>query len=239
MFVPKVHKPIKVASNVKRTDRDEALEVLYPASRDPGLGITGAAYQLAQKFISNLRKDTINHDVFDLISRDGDAFLDQYRKKTESKSVEQSSRQTSMQAIVDKAFGVIEPYIGELNHSLASTELRVACTSPEWVTENLRNSSTSDRKSFYRARISTSRLSIVIRGSEGRIEFFVLPASMVMGLSKVEDRHSPLMCFEVVNPGISPEWEVEGKPLTNERMERYCLLMFNYLLEETKFELGS
>jgi hypothetical protein len=33
------------------------------------------------------------------------------------------------------------------------------------------------------------------------------------------------------------EWEVEGKPLTDERFERYCLLMFEYFVKESQEEL--
>lgn len=240
MFVRNAKKQPAANSSRHRTDRDAALDVLYPAQKSSSPSAPGAGYTLAQTFISNLRKDTINHDVLDLISRDGDEFLQRYnQKKAAVKISEESSVQSSMQAIVDKSFEIIEPYIAELNNTLSRSELRVASTAPQWVTENLKAYTGCNRKSYYRARISTSRLSIVIRGSGGRVEFFVLPASIVMGLSASENRHSPLMSFQINTANtLFTEWEVESKPLTDDRMERYCLLLFYYLLEETKSELA-
>lgn len=234
MFVSKARKPQATAPHRHYADPDTALDILFPI---PSPSLPSAGYQLAQKFISNLRKDSINNEVLELISRDGDAFLERYRKQTVNRDIEQNSLQNSMKFVVDQAFGSIEPYIAELNEALGRNELRVASTPPEWVTENFREYGGCTRKTYYRARISTSRFSIVIRGAGGKIEFFMLPASLVMGLSQSEDRQAPLMVFEGHNASAHPMWEVEGKPLTHERMERYCLLFFNYLLEETKREL--
>ena len=61
-----------------------------------------------------------------------------------------------------------------------------------------------------------------------------------MGLSRVESQHPPIMSFNGrANPRTEfNEWEVEGKPLTSERLERYCLLLFNHLVEETRNDLN-
>jgi hypothetical protein len=82
-------------------------------------------------------------------------------------------------------------------------------------------------------------LSLVVRGAGSKIEFFVLPTSQVMGLSLAEDRIKPLMQFTATANGAFIDWQVEGKPLNSDRLERYCVLLFNYLLDETKTEMAA
>lgn len=91
--------------------------------------------------------------------------------------------------------------------------------------------------SSYRCRISTTRLALVIRGKEERIDFFVLPVESVMGLSKTEDQHDPLMSFTCEVKNGQYNWEVEEKPLTEERLEKYVLLTFEHLMDLTREEL--
>lgn len=218
--------------------QEAALAVLYPPMPEPSSpGTLQSAYQLAQKLISNLRKSTIDNDVLTLMSREDETFFSEYQQMARARQAEEKTLQQSMHAIVDRSFGCIEPYIDELNSNAVAGEVTLAFTPPQRVTEQF--GSNGERKSFYRARVSTSKLSIVIRGGINIVEFFVLPAPLVMGFSTVEDRYEPLMKFTATGPIDAIEWEVEGKSLTTERLERYCLLLLNYLLEETRAELKA
>jgi hypothetical protein len=58
-----------------------------------------------------------------------------------------------------------------------------------------------------------------------------------MGLSKTEDQHEPLMSFTCEVKNGQYNWEVEEKPLTEERLERYTLLIFEHLMDLTREEL--
>lgn len=218
--------------------QEAALSVLYPPMPEPsGQGTLHSAYQLAQKFIGNLRKNTVDNEVLNLMSREDETFFSEYQQMARARQAEERTIQLSMQSVVDQSFGCIEPYIEELNSNSLPGEVTLAFTPPQRVTEQF--GSKGERKTFYRARISTSKLSIVIRGATNIVEFFVLPAPLVMGFSTVEDRYEPLMKFSATGPAESIEWEVEGKSLTTERLERYCLLLLNYLLEETRAEIKA
>lgn len=244
MVVARANAPHRIhAATEDRHNRAEApLEVLYPSvvQEAPPLAATfETAYQLAQKFISNIRRRTVNRDLLDLMTRDSNAFIDEYRQMAASKQQEERALEASMQSIVDRSFASVEPYVEELNSKLGRSELHVACTFPEWVAEEVGSGPNRERRSYYRARISTGRLAIVIRGSKGQVDFYILPVSFVMGLSKVEDLYFPLMSFAATQRGAFMDWEVEGKALTRERLERYCILLFNFLLEETKTDLRA
>jgi hypothetical protein len=80
-------------------------------------------------------------------------------------------------------------------------------------------------------------MSLVLRGSDDRVEFYVLPVDQVMRMSAVEDQYGALMVYNAKVFNGKVEWEVEGKPLTDERFERYCLLMFEYFVKESQEEL--
>ena len=226
-------------SHGRRLKEEAALEVLYPAVSEGSRASFGSAYELAQTFISNLRNLTISHDVQALMTNELPL-----RSKTDELPADCSYRRqplfdASMQAILDQSFRVIEPYIDELNHKVDRTELRLGCTSPQWVDEDSGVTAGFQSRSYYRARVSTSKLSIVMRGSSGKVEFFVLPSSLVMGLSKVEDAYQALMTFATASVAAGSDWQVEGKPLSQERLAKYCLMLFNYLLEETQAELDN
>ncbi len=151
-----------------------------------------------------------------------------------------TSMSTSMSALVDRIFNTLEPYIHELNQTFRATDLSITFTPPSVVNENFSLDSLrrpSVVVSSYRCRISTSCLALVIRGKEDRIDFFILPVEKVMGLSKTEDQHDPLMTFTANAQSGMIYWEVEQKPLTEERLEKYILLVFEHLMDETREEL--
>jgi hypothetical protein len=227
---PKAPRTKKTEKKDHRPSHEAALEVLYPQPPEATLNLSGGAYNIARTFLNNLKKEKLKPEVLDLIGNNDD-FVEECRKNSD-KLAEQQAQASAMQSIVDKAFAAIEPYIDEVNQALEQFDLKVASTPPDRVTED---KGASGLKTYYRARISTARLSIVIRGSEGVVDFYLLPSSQVIGLSRVENAHLPLMQFEAV--AGSDSWEVEQKPLTDERLERYCLLLFNHLLEETKAEM--
>jgi hypothetical protein len=193
---------------------------------------------LAQTFISSyqIRSAQIRPEVLELMANNNSAFLEDQERITAARAAENLLIDASMRTVVESSFAAIEPYAAELNHKLARTDMRIACTPPSLVTERT-GARTDEETSYYRARISSKSFSIVIRGDSTTVNFYMLPVSVVMALSKSEDQFEPLMSFTATAHGAILDWEVEGKPLTAERRERYCLLLFNHLLEQTREHL--
>ncbi len=110
------------------------------------------------------------------------------------------------------------------------------------VTETLRYNTLRDpvtSVSAFRGRVSTSCLSVVIKGHGSRVDFYFLPADKVVGLSFAEEQYAPVMHFTAAVNGSGISWEVEGKPLTEARLEKYSLIVFKHLIETTIDELKS
>ena len=87
----------------------------------------------------------------------------------------------------------------------------------------------------YRSRFASIDLCTTIKGFENQVEFYVLPAEYCISQALAEQEYGALMRFTCVDN----EWSVEGKPLTNERLERYCLLFFDYFVKENQKLIGK
>lgn len=148
-------------------------------------------------------------------------------------------------ALVERIFALLEPYTVELNRVNRLKQLHMTAVSPTRTNEVLeydRNRRPLKTISFFRARFSTSCLSLVVRGLRNRVEFFILPADRVIGLAAIEAETSPLMVFEAdpeVQSNAAIAWSVEGKSLSLDRIERYSLLALEYLLDRSQEELVS
>lgn len=197
---------------------------------------------LARKILRNLtvgqnaggspavRKDYVEH-----LTNRSLAFLKSYDRGFGILSESDIVRDAALR-MVERVFGLLEPYVVHFNEAVDATQLCIASTAPDEILETVEGEwpfRPSQEKSFYRARFSTHNLSLVIRGSEDRVEFFILPVEQVMRMSQIEDQYGALMTFHARLVEGKVEWEVEEKPLTDERFERYCLLTFDYFVKET------
>jgi len=244
-----VFQPPSAAPNIKNTQTlqmpAQTAPVAAPAPACPPCNtfdnLSQIQTELAQQILSNYTESVtpVKREVLDNIASASADYLAGRTRQAQPELVP-SNMSTSMTALVDRIFGILEPYIHELNQAFRATDLLVTFTPPSVVNENVTYDSLRRPSlvvSSYRCRISTSRLALVIRGKEDRVDFFLLPVESVMGLSKTEDEHQPLMTFSAhANSGVI-YWEVEEKPLTSERMEKYILLIFEHLMDLTREEL--
>ncbi len=152
----------------------------------------------------------------------------------------ESALERSMKRYIDEIFNLFESYSVMLNRNIGVAALQIAWTEPNAVTETVeydRQRQPLRTVTTYRCRFSTKQLSLVIRGQDSTIDFFILPVESVIGLSKTESQHLPLMTFTGEKDGTMVQWEVESKKLTDERCERYCLLLFDYFIEMNGYAL--
>lgn len=199
---------------------------------------------LARKILRNLtsggidstgvRKDYVEH-----LTNKSMAFFRSYEKGFGIVNDDDVLRDATLR-MVERIFNLIEPYVVHINAAIDSSQLCLAATAPDEIIETVEGEwpfRPTTEISFYRARFSTHNLSLVIRGSEDRVEFYVLPVDQVMRMSSVEDQYGALMTYNAKIFNGKVEWEVEGKPLTDDRFERYCLLMLDYFVKQSQEEL--
>lgn len=220
---------------------------------------------LKQTIIDNYRSQSQNvrSDYLAYLTQKSLAYSDRASQTEISAEQARTVIDQGTMALVDRIFALLEPYTQEINRINRLKELHLTCVAPTRSCEAIeldRQRQPSKSTCYYRSRFSTSKLSLVVRGLQGKIEFFIFAADRVMGLSNEEACHQPLMVFEAEigstadderklernsernfnsnfesRPLIS--WIVEGKPLSADRFERYTLLALEHLIDRSHEEL--
>lgn len=220
---------------------------------------------LKQTIIDNYRSQSQNvrPDYLAYLTQKSLAYSDRIAQTEISTEQARVALDQGTMALVDRIFALLEPYTQEINRINRIKELHLSCVAPTRSCEAIeldRQRQPSKSTCYYRSRFSTSKLSLVVRGLQGKIEFFIFAADRVMGLSNEEACHQPLMVFEAEigltgniernserNSNLSIEsnfqkqpqisWNVEGKPLSADRFERYTLLALEHLIDRSHEEL--
>ncbi len=202
----------------------------------------------AQKIIENYRLVTqpVRPDYVAYLTQKSFAYSERARETANNSERAQLAVEQAMVAMIDRLFGMLEAYTQEINRAGGASELHLTCVPPSRPNEAVelnRQRQASKSTSFYRTRFSTSKFSLVIRGMQDRVEFFLIAADRVMGLSHEEACYEPLMVFEAdvkLEFGqCDLSWTVENKNLTADRFERYSLLALEHLIDKTQEELGG
>jgi len=208
---------------------------------------------LKQTIIDNYRSQSQNvrPDYLAYLTQKSLAYSDRVAQTEISAEQARAAIDQGTMVLVDRIFALLEPYTQEINRINRVKELHLTCVAPSRSSEALeldRSRRPSKSTCYYRSRFSTSKLSLVVRGLQGKIEFFIFAADRVMGLSNEEACHQPLMVFEAEiglrgnfdtgnqsQPLVS--WTVEGKELTSDRFERFTLLALEHLIDRSHQEL--
>lgn len=190
----------------------------------------------------NTGANDLRKEVMDELKEQSLQFAEAQQAMHERLGEEEALLRSSLVAVVQRVFAVVDPCVAELNATVTLPDLKVSLTPPAVVTETLKyNAHREPIKSVstFRGRISTSCLSVVIRGHGDVIDFYFLPADKVVGLSFAEEQYKPIMQFRAAFADRGIAWSVEGKPLSEQRLEKYSLIVFKHLIESTIDELKA
>jgi hypothetical protein len=178
--------------------------------------------------------------AFDLAGKTS-IFLSNVRgKASHKKNVDELSRK-AVSTLIEQSFDLLRAYAWEFNGFLAYPELHVTATKPAEVTEVLRYSIFREpltTTSKLRARLSTRFYSLILRGQQNSVEFILMPACKVIGLTGAENVYEPMAAFSPVIDESSVYWQVEGQLLSNDRLEAICRRAFSNLIEMSKEAAG-
>jgi hypothetical protein len=200
------------------------------------------AGDLSQRIIENYRLNAqpVRRDYLEYLAQKSLCYADELDQKKNNQAPAYNVEQNT-KAVVDRIYSILEVYALELNKVSRARDLFISATEPSHLNEVLEfDRARQPLKSLavYRARFSTNRLSLVVRGLGNLVEFFLLPGDRVMGLSRAEAEVNALMVFQSEQAMAGPAWFVEAKPLTADRLERYSLLALEHLLDKTREEVS-
>lgn len=165
-------------------------------------------------------------------------FIKQQRERMVKAKQEEQLCHNSMAAMTEHIFEILKSYSYELNNTLGYGPLHIAATNPQAVTEITKFNSLRQAEesiTYYRGRLSTPSFSLILRGDKSGVQFFIIPVSRTLGLSKQESNFSPVMRLSTRMVDGEVAWQTEkGSPLTSSMVEVICMNLFQRLIEETK-----
>ncbi len=135
-------------------------------------------------------------------------------------------------SMVDKIMDKLHYFALQFNLEVG-WDLHVSTTRPTFVTEvvhyNFRREPI-ETITIYRARLSTRLWSLVIRGHGPLIEFFVLPAQIVIGLSRSESHHRPILELRAMRKQDDLHWFLNGRDMSADQLQEVCETAFKNLI---------
>lgn len=224
--------PKKVSNNSEILVEDESTvrvvldkQILVSFRSLLGKGNAQEQNQARESFIAKLR----------LESR---SFIDEQTRLAEQSALEESVCKTAVIEKLVQMYEILQSYAYELNDAVGFGPLHVSATSPQWVTEVLRfdkNRRPELTLSNFRARLSTSSYSLVLRGDGLGIKVFVLPVARAMGLSRQENHYEP---FGEIRASLE-NGRVEWTGTEAENLEALCMNAFSHLVSESKKQMSQ
>ena len=142
-----------------------------------------------------------------------------------------------IETLIDKIYGLLQRYTFEFNQIAAGTDLHVSGTISGDVTEVTRFNKmreAEETETYFRARISTRVYSLVMRGKNECVEFYLLPVNKVMALSKMENEYRPLSRIQVKITQEGMMWRMENGVPNVDSLDELCMWLFSNLVNETK-----
>lgn len=142
-----------------------------------------------------------------------------------------------IETLIDKIYGLLQRYQFEFNQVAGGTELHVSGTISGDVTEVVRFNKmreAEETKTYFRARLSTRTHSLVLRGKDDSIEFYLIPVNKVMALSKSEVDYKPLARIQVKISELGMMWRMAESTPAVDSLDELCMWLFSNLIQATK-----
>jgi len=197
----------------------------------------------SKTILNSFNSMTIEHDhaaLLEDLANEALLFIEEEQKQAKQKEKEELLKSNAIHAYIGKIVGTLSPYAGLVNTAVGHTELYTVLTGPEVIVEQIKLPGAHDSfeiKKDYRARFSTRTWSLLFRGTEGRIDIFLLPVDKVMRLTKVESFYKPVARIFAEVQGSKVIWTLDGEEKSAEERMSFILGQFHQLLERTKAQM--
>lgn len=176
------------------------------------------------------------------ITKDAMDFLASHRGERYRAIREELAYNQAMAALIERLYDSLRLYCFQFNRSLGWPELHVTCTKPEFVTEVMRYNKLrepTESYTYYRARLSTRHVTLMMRGRRDTIEFFLIPPDKVIALSLTEANYEPVSSLRAKLVDDLVTWELDADVLTEGGYEVLCMQLFEKLIDESREELKN
>jgi len=195
---------------------------------------------VAQQVLVYHESDTGANSGTDWMSRlkeESMHFLAEQRGVQLQQLYREAAYKKGVEVLVDKIYGLLQRYAFEFNQIAGGTELHVSGTISGDVTEATkvnRMREIEETETFFRARFSTKLFSLVVRGKDDHIDFYLIPTTRVMAQSAVESEYKPISTLQVRITEQGMMWRMADAIPPVDSLDKLCMWLFTTLIEETK-----
>lgn len=142
-----------------------------------------------------------------------------------------------LETLIDKIYGLLQRFTWEFNQVAGGTELHVSSTISGDVTEVTRYNKmreAMETETYFRARLTTRYMSLVVRGKDDCVDFFLVPTNKVMALSRTESEYTSLARIQVKITADGMMWRMQDSNPPVDSLDELCMWLFGQLVAETK-----
>jgi len=213
-----------------------------PDVTDKAQGAINAHLVLSEQFLSGVGVDRSDKVLswMDQLKQDSEAFIHSRRDDLVEDELKASMYRTAISYLVDKLFQDLRWFAHEYNKVAHGTPLQISSSILGEVTEVVRINSKREAEetaTFFRARLSNRKHSLVLRGGGNKIDIYIVPVCQVMSMSIVEMDYAPFATVKVKLGEDGLSWQLLDNNYCPESIEELCMWMFGQFVETTRQEL--
>lgn len=176
-------------------------------------------------------------DWMNKLKEDSAQFLAEQRGVQLRQIYQESRYKQGIESLMDKIYGLMQRYSFEFNHVACGTDLHVSNTISGDVTEVTRYNrfrEVEETRTYFRARFSTRLLSLVLRGKDDTVEFYIIPTNKVIALSKYENEYRPVAILEIRFTEQGMMWRMKDGTPKVDSLDELSMWLFVNLIQDTK-----
>jgi len=222
------------ASGLKRPDMPDA-------GGSTGGGPSGWQVAMSEQILANREGDpnagSAGGDWMTRLKAESVQFLDEQRGGSAQTLSKDSIYKKGIEILVDKVFNLLQRYMYEFNKVASGTDLHVSGSISGDITEVTRFNKfreAEETQTYFRARFSTRHFSLVLRGKDTTIDFFLLPVARSMALSRGENEYSPLATIQMRITEDGMMWRMKDGVPPVDGLEALAMWLFQQLVQQTK-----
>jgi len=211
---------------------------------DKTRGEVASHMALSEQFLSGFgveRSDRVLNWM-DNLKQESERYIHARRDDLLEDELKANMYRSAISYLVDKMFQDLRWFAHEYNKVAHGTPLQISSSILGEVTEVVRVNSKREAEetaTFFRARLSNRKHSLVLRGGANRIDFYIVPVAQVMAMSLLETGYEPVASIAVRVTEAGVVWKLINNSFKPDTLDDLCMWMFSEFVETTRKELDA
>ena len=197
---------------------------------------------LSEQFLACAGQDRSSLVIswMDRLKNESQQFIQERRDDLVEDEMKANMYRSSISHLVDGIFHDLRWCAHEYNKVAKGTPLQVSSSILGEVNEVVRVNSrreVEETATYFRARLSNRKYSLVVRGGANRIDFYIVPVSQVMAMSIVEAGYAPIATVAIKLAEAGVVWRTTGCNYRPGSLEELSMWIFSQFVEATRRDL--